>query len=201
VGQPFRLVTPPRRVSFVSMDEPLDANTAKKEVDPRMHSAEHILTATMMKLFGCGRPFTTHLEKKKSKADYYLARAITDAEAAELERRVNEIIAAGLPVTEQFLAREQASRSFNLERLPDDAGDQVRIVKIGNYDACPCSGPHVGSTREIGSFRLVSTTWENGALRVRFKLGPAAGAAAAPAEARMSRAFRTAGDEVQKKPG
>ena len=31
----------------------------KKEVDPRMHSAEHILTGALMRMFGCARPFTT----------------------------------------------------------------------------------------------------------------------------------------------
>jgi len=46
-----------------------DHPETKKKVDPRMHSAEHILTATLMKMSSCGRPFTTHIEKKKSKAD------------------------------------------------------------------------------------------------------------------------------------
>lgn len=156
------------------MDQQPHPAASKKDVDPRMHSAEHILTAAMIQLFACGRPFTTHLEKKKSKADYHLARPLTDSEAAALERRVNEVIASDLPVSEEFLSREQAAQTHSLDRLPEHAGDRVRIVRIGDYDACPCIGPHVKSTREIGSFRLISTTWDNGALRVRFKLGSAA---------------------------
>lgn len=156
------------------MDQHRETAPPKKDVDPRMHSAEHILTAAMIKLFACGRPFTTHLEKKKSKADYHLARPVTEAEAAALERQVNEVIAADLPVTEEFISREQAAQTHCLDRLPEHAQDRVRIVKIGDYDACPCIGPHVNSTREIGSFRLVSTSWENGAVRVRFKLAETA---------------------------
>lgn len=142
-----------------------------KETDPRMHSAEHILTGTLIRMIGCGRPFTTHLEKKKSKADYAFTRPLTQTEVAELERRVNEVIAQNLPVRAEQLHRESAAASFDLARLPEETGDTVRIVHIGDYDACPCSGTHVGSTAEIGRFRIVSTTFEEGALRVRFKLG------------------------------
>ena len=141
-----------------------------KEVDPRMHSAEHVLTATMIKLFGCDRPFTTHIEKKKSKADYRFDHELTPEDMKRVENAVNEVIQSDLPVREKFLSREEAEQIYNLERLPAGSGDSVRIVCIGEYDACPCIGPHVKSTREIGTFRIVSTTCESGTLRVRFKL-------------------------------
>ncbi len=144
----------------------------KKEIDPRMHSAEHILTATLMALFGCGRPFTTHLEKKKSKADYWFKRELTPEELQTVERHVNVVVAADLPVWEQFLARQEAQKLHDLQRVPQAAGERIRIVHVGDYDACPCIGPHVRSTREIGRFRILSTTFEEGALRVRFKLEP-----------------------------
>ncbi len=137
-----------------------------------MHSAEHILTAMLTKKFGCPRPFTTHIEKKKSKADYALDRALTPSEEQEVQSAVNELIGKNLPVREEFLPREEAEKTYRLERLPTDAGTSVRIVHIGDYDACPCIGPHVQNTAEIGNFRIVSTSFEKGALRVRFKLDP-----------------------------
>ncbi len=142
-----------------------------KEADPRMHSAEHLLTGALVSMFQCGRPFTTHLEKKKSKADYRFSRALRADEVLEIERRVNEAIGADLPVEESFLPRVDAAKAFDLGRLPEEAGDTVRIIRIGAFDACPCSGVHVKSTREIGQFRIVSTTYEEGTLRVRFRLG------------------------------
>jgi Ser-tRNA(Ala) deacylase AlaX len=144
-----------------------------KEADPRMHSAEHMLTGALVSMFQCGRPFTTHLEKKKSKADYHFDRPLTAAEVEEIERLVNEAISADLPVQECFLPRIEAQVSFDLARLPEEVGDTVRIIRIGDFDACPCGGMHVKSTREIGRFKIVSTTHEDGALRVRFKLGEA----------------------------
>lgn len=147
----------------------------EKQIDPRMHSAEHILNGTMVKTFGCARSFTAHLEKKKSKCDYQFERNLTAEEVWDLEARVNGVIRSGLPVTEEFLDRAAAARSYDLHRLPGDAGDTVRIIHVGTYDACPCSGPHVRSTREIGTFRIVSTSHENGVLRIRFKLESLAG--------------------------
>jgi misacylated tRNA(Ala) deacylase len=141
-----------------------------KDYDPRMHSAEHILNQTMVRMFNCGRSFSAHIEKRKSKCDYHFDRNLTDVEVREIERRVNDVIAANMPVTEDFMPREEAGRLFNLERLPDDAGDTVRIIRVGDYDACPCRGQHVHSTQEIGGFRIISTSHENGVLRVRFRV-------------------------------
>lgn len=141
----------------------------RKNYDPVMHSAEHIMNQTMVRMFGCGRAFSAHIEKKKSKCDYHFNRNLTDNELRELERKVNEVIQLNLEVKEEFLHKEDAVKMFNLERLPDDAGDTVRIVRIGDYDACPCIGPHVSSTSQIGQFKVISSSFENGILRVRFK--------------------------------
>ena len=135
-----------------------------------MHSAEHILNQTMVRMFNRGRSFSAHVEKKKSKCDYHFDRDLTAQEIAELERKVNEVIEADLPVREDFTSKDEALRHFNLTRLPEDAGDTIRIIRIGDYDACPCSGQHVTSTKEIGRFAIISAGYDNGVLRIRFRL-------------------------------
>ena len=146
----------------------------EKSVDPRMHSAEHILNQTMIRMFGCDRCFSAHIEKKKSKCDYRFERPLKPDELREIETRVNRVIQADLPVHASRLNRTEAMERFNLGRLPDGAGDSIRVVQIGDYDACPCIGAHVGSTREIGTFRISSTSFADGVLRLRFKLVPPA---------------------------
>ena len=141
-----------------------------KEYDPRMHSAEHILNQTMVRMFGRGRSFSAHIEKKKSKCDYHFDRDLTVEEKGELEKRVNEVIAADLPVREEYLSRGFAEAQFNLSRLPEEAGETIRIIRIGDYDACPCSGAHVARTAEIGGFSLISTAFDEDVLRIRFRL-------------------------------
>jgi len=149
----------------------MDYNENPKEYDPRMHTAEHILNGTMNKVFKCGRAFSAHIEKKKSKCDYRFDRNLTPEEIQDIEKRVNTVINSDAPVTEEFIKRTDAETAFNLSRLPEEAGEAIRIIKIGDYDACPCSGPHVHSTKEInGTFKIISTSFENGVLRVRFKV-------------------------------
>ncbi len=144
----------------------------KKQTDPKMHSAEHILNQTMDRLFNCGRCFSAHIEKKKSKCDYRFDRELTQQELEEIQNRVNRVIADDLPVTEAAVTREEAMKNFNTEKLPDNPGATIRIIHIGDYDACPCIGNHVKSTGEIGGFRITTASFDNNVLRIRFKLAP-----------------------------
>jgi Ser-tRNA(Ala) deacylase AlaX len=141
-----------------------------KQFDPRMHTAEHILNRTMVLMFDRGRSFSAHIEKKKSKCDYRFDRSLTDHEIEEIAGRVNEAIGRDLEVIEEYIPRDRAEMEFDLERLPDSAGETIRIVRVGDYDACPCIGPHVQRTSEIGRFRIISATFEDGVLRIRFKI-------------------------------
>lgn len=135
-----------------------------------MHTAEHILNATMVKMFGCPRSKNAHIERKKSKCDYLLPREPTQADIQAVEDRVNEVIAASLPVTVEFMDREQAAAIVDLSKLPPDASQTLRIVRIGHYDACACIGAHVQDTAELGRFKIISYDYEDGRLRLRFKL-------------------------------
>lgn len=148
----------------------MDEVKSNKDYNPVMHSAEHLLNQTMVRMFNRGRSFSNHIEKKKSKCDYHFDRNLTEEEVSAINEKVNRIIQDDLPVKEEFLSREQAINIYKLSQLPDDAGNTIRIIKIGDYDACPCSGVHVASTKEIGRFLIISTSYENGVLRIRYKL-------------------------------
>ena len=143
---------------------------SNKQYHTQMHSAEHILNQTMLRMFNCGRSFSNHIEKKKSKCDYHFERDLSGTELEEIERRVNEVIQNDLKVIEEFISKDDAGKEYNLAKLPDEAGDTIRIIKIGDYDACPCSGLHVSNTNEIGKFKIISKSYNDGVLRIRFKL-------------------------------
>ena len=142
----------------------------RKEYDPRMHSAEHILNQTMVRMFNCGRAFSAHIEKKKSKCDYHFDRNITAEEIVQIENKVNKVIKSDLLIQEKILSKAEAGKIVSLARLPEDAGDTVRVIAIGDYDLCPCSGVHALTTSEIGGFKIISTDCANGILRIRFKI-------------------------------
>jgi misacylated tRNA(Ala) deacylase len=142
----------------------------KKQADPRMHSAEHILNQTMVRRYDCGRCFTAHIERKKSKCDYHFDHELTGDEVEEIQSRVNRVIKSDLPISETFVLKEKAQGLYDTGKLPDDVDGRVRIIHMGPYDACPCIGDHVTSTGEIGAFRITTTSFKDGVLRIRFKL-------------------------------
>lgn len=153
----------------INMEEPILNSHNKAEYEPA-HTAEHILNRTMVNMFGCLRSRNAHVERKKSKCDYLLAECPTDAQVSAIEAKVNEIIAAALPVTVAYMSREEASSLLDLSKLPEDASDTLRIVRIGDYDDCACIGAHVGNTSEIGEFRIISHDFNDGVWRVRWKV-------------------------------
>lgn len=142
----------------------------RKSYDPRNHTAEHILNQTMVRMFDRGRSFSAHIEKKKSKCDYHFDRDLTEEEIETIENKVNEVIQADHEIIEEYYSIDEAEKKFNLAKLPNDAGDKIRIIRVGDYDACPCIGDHVNRTKKIGKFSVVSTSYDDGVLRVRFKV-------------------------------
>ncbi len=153
------------------MEEPI-LNAHNKEEYPPMHTAEHILNATMVRMFGCSRSRNAHIERKKSKCDYELATCPDDAQVAAIEAAVNEVIARNLDVTVEYLPKAEAADIVDLSKLPEDVSETLRIVRVGDYDACACAGAHVKNTSEIGSFKVLSHDFENGRWRVRWKVIP-----------------------------
>ena len=151
------------------METPQINDHNKKEYPP-MHTAEHILNATMVKMFGCPRSRNAHVEKKKSKCDYILDAEPTTEQVAAIEAKVNEVISSNLEVTIDFFAKEEAAALVDLSKLPDDASETLRLVKIGDYDICACIGAHVKNTSEVGTFKIISHSYENGIWRLRWKV-------------------------------
>ena len=148
----------------------MELNEPKKLYNEPMHTCEHILNQTMVRMFGCGRSMNAHIEKKKSKCDYILTEAPTDAQIAELTERVNKVIDSHLPVTIDFMDRSEAAKIVDLSKLPAEATETLRIIRVGDYDACACIGQHVNNTSELGHFEIISHDFEDGRWRVRFKL-------------------------------
>ncbi len=149
----------------------MELNAHHKAEFPPMHTAEHLLNQTMVRMFGCERSRNAHIERKKSKINYTLAVEPTAEQIAEIERTMNELIQKDLPVIYDFVTRDQIPAGVTLDKLPEDASETLRIVRIGDYDVCACIGTHVKSTAEIISFHINSTSWNDGNFRIVFKVG------------------------------
>src|SRR5574344_1026469 len=135
-------------------------NEHNKEEFPPAHTAEHLLNQTMIRFFGCERSKNAHIERKKSKISYFVDHKPTKEEVKNIEKRMNELIEEDLPVTFEYADRSTIPEGVKLDKLPDDASETIRLVRIGDYDVCPCIGKHVRSTSQIGKFELLGTNWD-----------------------------------------
>ncbi|MDE7456571.1 MAG: hypothetical protein K2M96_07680 [Prevotella sp.] len=147
-------------------------NAHNKEEFPPAHTAEHLLNQTMVRLFGCERSYNAHVERKKSKMSFHLDHKPTRQEEKEIEREMQRLIDEDLPVTMEYCQRDALPAGISLDRLPGDASETIRLVRIGDYDVCPCIGKHVRSTAQIGRFEMLGTNWDEQerSFRVRFKI-------------------------------
>lgn len=147
-------------------------NEHNKEEFPPAHTAEHLLNQVMVQMFGCERSRNAHIERKKSKVSYILERKPDRKQEKAIETRMNELIAEDLPVTYEYVDRNHIPADVKLDRLPDDASETIRLVRIGHFDVCPCIGKHVRSTSQIGRFELLGTNWDESthSFRIRFKV-------------------------------
>ena len=75
-----------------------------------------------------------------------------------------------MPVTIDFRERSQAAKIVDLSKLPAEATETLRIIRVGDYDACACIGQHVNNTSELGHLEIISHDFEDGRWRVRFKM-------------------------------
>lgn len=142
-----------------------------KQEYPPMHTAEHLLNQTMVRMFGCKRSENAHIERKKSKISFILEQEPAPEQVEDIVKRMQALIDADLPVTYRMEPRANLTAEQQ-RRLPEDTFDEVRMVRIGDYDDCPCIGLHVEHTAQIGRFVLLGTNWdgEKHSFRLRFKL-------------------------------
>jgi Ser-tRNA(Ala) deacylase AlaX len=147
-------------------------NDHNKDEFPPAHTAEHLLNQVMNRLFGCERSTNAHIERKKSKMTFRLEHKPSRQEEKEIERMMKQVIEDDLPVTFEYVTQDELPEGVSMDRLPDDVSETIRLVRIGDFDVCPCIGKHVRSTAQIGRFEMLGTNWDEHehTFRVRFKV-------------------------------
>ena len=130
------------------------------------HTAEHILCGIIHSLYGLDN-VGFHLGGKVVTFD--VDGILTREELDRVEELANKAVFANLPVTASFPTRiELENMSF---RSKMDIIDGMRIVTIGDVDACACCAPHVAYTGEIGMIKMLDFVKHKGGLRIQMVAG------------------------------
>ena len=130
--------------------------TERTEMTTRYHTATHIMLAGLRKMFGDKTEQKgSNINEERMRFDFNCDHKMTDEELKQLEKFVNDAIAAKIDVVRTELpynkaVAEGAYGVFN----PTSQDEIVSIYTIGNVDKQICGGPHVNNTAELGVFKI-----------------------------------------------
>jgi alanyl-tRNA synthetase len=123
----------------------------------RNHSATHLLHAALRHVLG------SHVAQKgslvnaeRTRFDFAHDEAISAAQLAEVERMVNHVVAANYEVSATLMPYDDAIRSGAMALFGEKYGDEVRVLKMGDFSTELCGGTHVHRTGDIGLFKIVA---------------------------------------------
>ena len=123
----------------------------------RNHTATHLMQKALREVLG------EHVHQAGSYQDDQITHfdfthfsAVSPAELAEVEHRVNEKIYEALPVTVKNLPIEEAKKMGAMALFGEKYGSVVRVVDAGGWSTEFCGGTHVTNTAQIGCFKILS---------------------------------------------
>ena len=125
------------------------------EQTARLHTATHLLHAALRKVLGDEvAQKGSNITAERLRFDFSFGRKMTKEEIAEVERLVNEAIAADAPVDMKETTVAEAKAEGAIGLFESKYGEKVRMYTMGPFSKEICGGPHANHTGELVSFKI-----------------------------------------------
>ena len=129
----------------------------QNEVTARLHSATHLLNAALKSVFNDNgiNQKGSNITTERLRFDFNFPRKITPEELAELEKWVNDAIAANVEITVEEMSVDEAKAQGAVGVFSDKYGEKVKVYTMGKYSKEICGGPHAKTTGELHHFKII----------------------------------------------
>ncbi|MDK2820140.1 MAG: alanyl-tRNA synthetase [Clostridia bacterium] len=132
-------------------------NRERRQATARNHTATHLLHKALKNVLGeHANQAGSLVTPERLRFDFTHFNALSDEELRQIEDEVNKQILAGLPIEAIETTLKEAKKMGATALFGEKYGDNVRVIKMGNYSMELCGGTHLKNTSEAGLFRLLS---------------------------------------------
>ena len=130
------------------------------------HSATHLMHAALRQVLGSHVTQAGSLvDSERLRFDFTHHQPVSAAEIAKIESLVNEEIAKGHDLAPQVMPHADAIKAGALALFGEKYGDQVRVLRMGDFSCELCGGTHVKNTSEIRMFKIISESGVSAGVR------------------------------------
>ncbi len=132
-------------------------NLEKRNESARAHTATHLLHAALRKTLGeHARQEGSYVEPGRFRFDFTHFRPLSTDEITAIENVVNQKVLETIPVEKFFTTLDEAKKMGAMAIFGEKYGEQVRVVKIGDFSIELCGGVHLENTGEVGFLKIMS---------------------------------------------
>ena len=126
------------------------------EATAALHSATHLLQAALRKVLHDDTVSQkgSNITAERLRFDFSFGRKVTDEELREVERLVNEAIAAKVPITCEEMTVDEAKAQGAIGLFESKYGEKVKVYTMGPFSKEICGGPHAKNTGDLGRFEI-----------------------------------------------
>ena len=128
------------------------------EETAKLHTATHLLHAALRKVLGGEAEVAqrgSNITAERLRFDFSFPRKVTPDELKEVERLVNEAIAAGVDITCEEMTVDEAKAQGAIGLFESKYGERVKVYTMGQFSKEICGGPHAKNTGDLKSFKIL----------------------------------------------